>query len=158
MWLNSMFEIILIMKIYYFESRDRNNLVMRIVLILGFNLIKNHNSYLCLIIFLFPFEQIQDILRFESEGKISWQKQLKYFCYENNFDSGFSIRPKRKTLTLSWKYCCFEVNQLCRKRYKCKVLNHNNTTRMVWSDQWKQWWSIKRMIWRRFYQRNEKRL
>ena len=44
MWPNSMFEIILSMKIKYYDSINQNNFVMRTILILGFDLIENHNS------------------------------------------------------------------------------------------------------------------
>ena len=46
MWLNSMLEIILSLRIKYDNSRNRNNFVMRKILIMSFYSIKNHNFYL----------------------------------------------------------------------------------------------------------------
>ena len=43
--------------------------VMRNILIVGFDLIKNHNSYLFFVLFLFLIDSIIYILCFESEDK-----------------------------------------------------------------------------------------
>ena len=53
MWLRSMFEIILSVKIKYDDSRNWNNFAMMKFLMVGFDSIENHNSYLCFILFSF---------------------------------------------------------------------------------------------------------
>ena len=53
MLLNYMFKNILSIRIKYDDSRNRNKLVMRKILIVSFDFIKNNNSHLCLIFFRF---------------------------------------------------------------------------------------------------------
>ena len=65
-----MFEIILSLKIKNFHSRDQNNFFMITFLIVGFDLIEDHNSYLCLVLFSFRIDSIRNTLCFESEDII----------------------------------------------------------------------------------------
>ena len=63
MWLNYMFEMIFIVEIKYEDSRNLF-FVTRTILIVGSDFIKNQNSYLCLILFLFRIDSIQYIFVF----------------------------------------------------------------------------------------------
>ena len=94
-WLNSMFEMILNVKIKHDDSRNQNNFVTRIILIVDvliwskFTTITFVWNYLC-----FELTTFNIFFRFDSEDKILGQEEIKTFCYENNFDCGFWFDQK----------------------------------------------------------------
>ena len=133
----STFEINLILKIKYYDSIDWYHFVMSTILIVVFDSIENHNSYLWLI-FTFFSDSLKLIYSFcKVTVKNMTAMKIKILVFREKLHLWVLAWSKLTTFTLNW--CSFFSNWFKAVTEKIRLLMNewNKLMAIFWSRKWK---------------------